>query len=247
MKTHFGAGELAVTSEGLLLVDFGTRSVVEASWEQIHKQAEAQDGVVRLGVDLEGFGLLKITIPERLSTSIAALRSFHAATPAPEGESDGWVWQRAPLFVTEDLPNEIDLTSSVVLQSPLATEPRSEARRSPLLFGALAIAGLAIGFGVVSQLGSDSTPQIDPSVQVAGITTTPGVVTTAAGSCNENYEPCVPVADDVDCEGGLGDGPAYVKGPVKVVGSDVYRIDTDGDGIACGLSDMPADEDFSDN
>ena len=120
-------------------------------------------------------------------------------------------------------------------------------KRSPLLLGALALVGLAIGFGVVSQLGSDPTPPADQSVQVAGVTTTPGVVTTSAGSCHENYEGCVPVADDVDCEGGLGDGPAYVEGPVKVAGSDVYRIDADGDGIACGLSDMPADEDFGDN
>jgi hypothetical protein len=55
-----------------------------------------------------------------------------------------------------------------------------------------------------------------------------------AETCDENYEgACVPVASDVDCAGGNGDGPAYVTGPVYVVGRDKYRLDRDGDGVAC--------------
>ena len=30
-----------------------------------------------------------------------------------------------------------------------------------------------------------------------------------ASDCNPNYDPCVPNADDVDCAGGSGNGPAY--------------------------------------
>jgi len=51
--------------------------------------------------------------------------------------------------------------------------------------------------------------------------------------CDPNYSGCVPIASDVDCAGGSGDGPAYVKGPVKVIGKDIYRLDRDGDGIGC--------------
>ncbi|HEX6076527.1 MAG TPA: G5 domain-containing protein [Micromonosporaceae bacterium] len=51
--------------------------------------------------------------------------------------------------------------------------------------------------------------------------------------CDPNYSGCVPIASDVDCAGGSGDGPAYVAGPVEVIGTDVYRLDRDGDGIAC--------------
>jgi hypothetical protein len=52
--------------------------------------------------------------------------------------------------------------------------------------------------------------------------------------CDPNYTgACVPIASDVDCAGGSGNGPAYVQGPVQVVGSDVYDLDRDGDGIAC--------------
>jgi len=54
-----------------------------------------------------------------------------------------------------------------------------------------------------------------------------------AGGCNSNYSGCVPNASDVDCAGGGGDGPAYVNGPVRVIGGDVYRLDRDGDGIGC--------------
>ena len=55
-----------------------------------------------------------------------------------------------------------------------------------------------------------------------------------AGDCNPNYSgACVPNASDVDCAGGSGDGPEYVAGPVQVIGSDVYDLDRDGDGVGC--------------
>lgn len=53
-------------------------------------------------------------------------------------------------------------------------------------------------------------------------------------NCDENYSgACVPIASDVDCAGGSGNGPAYVRGPVYVEGTDIYRLDGDGDGVAC--------------
>lgn len=56
----------------------------------------------------------------------------------------------------------------------------------------------------------------------------------ANANCNPNYSPCVPNDPvDVDCKGGSGNGPSYVQGPVRVIGSDVYGLDTDHDGIGC--------------
>lgn len=53
-------------------------------------------------------------------------------------------------------------------------------------------------------------------------------------SCDPNYSGgCVPIASDVDCGGGSGNGPAYFWGTAKVVGIDIYDLDRDGDGIAC--------------
>jgi hypothetical protein len=52
-------------------------------------------------------------------------------------------------------------------------------------------------------------------------------------SCDSNYGGCVPIASDVDCGGGSGNGPAYQYGSVQVVGSDIYDLDADGDGYGC--------------
>lgn len=41
------------------------------------------------------------------------------------------------------------------------------------------------------------------------------------------------MASDVDCAAGNGNGPAYVQGPVRVVGSDIYGLDRDKDGEGC--------------
>jgi type IV secretory pathway VirB10-like protein len=54
-----------------------------------------------------------------------------------------------------------------------------------------------------------------------------------SNNCDPNYSGCVPIASDVDCAGGSGNGPDYVVGPVQVIGSDIYGLDRDGDGIGC--------------
>lgn len=58
-------------------------------------------------------------------------------------------------------------------------------------------------------------------------------VTQSTPVCDKNYSGCVPVASDVDCAGGSGNGPAYVAGPINVIGNDIYGLDRDNDGIAC--------------
>lgn len=60
------------------------------------------------------------------------------------------------------------------------------------------------------------------------------VSTARVPQCHPNYSGgCVPIASDVDCAGGSGNGPAFVRGPVLVIGRDVYRLDRDKDGIGC--------------
>jgi hypothetical protein len=54
-----------------------------------------------------------------------------------------------------------------------------------------------------------------------------------AQDCDPNYDPCVPIASDVDCLGGSGNGPEYVAGPVQVIGADAYGLDADNDGVGC--------------
>lgn len=55
-----------------------------------------------------------------------------------------------------------------------------------------------------------------------------------SSDCDPNYSgACVPIASDVDCAGGRGNGPAYVQGPVSVVGKDIYGLDNNHDGVGC--------------
>jgi resuscitation-promoting factor RpfB len=71
-------------------------------------------------------------------------------------------------------------------------------------------------------------------VTKAPVTQVVVVGTKQTKQCDPNYSgACVPIASDVDCAGGSGNGPAYVDGPVRVIGTDVYDLDRDGDGIAC--------------
>ncbi len=66
----------------------------------------------------------------------------------------------------------------------------------------------------------------------------PALGQSMGAQCHPSYElVCVPIARDVDCAGGNGNGPEYVRGPVKVVGPDDYELDRDGDGIACEPKD----------
>ena len=54
----------------------------------------------------------------------------------------------------------------------------------------------------------------------------------AGDGCDPNYSGCVPIDSDVDCAGGSGNGPSYT-GHVRVIGTDIYDLDGDGDGEAC--------------
>ncbi|MGW6283290.1 G5 domain-containing protein [Kribbella sp. NPDC055071] len=70
-----------------------------------------------------------------------------------------------------------------------------------------------------------------PTTQVTAVGTQ--VEETESSGCDPNYSGCVPIASDVDCSGGSGNGPEYVAGPVEVIGSDIYGLDRDHDGIGC--------------
>ena len=54
--------------------------------------------------------------------------------------------------------------------------------------------------------------------------------------CHPSYSGCVPIASDVDCAGGSGNGPAYVSGPIQINGDDPYGLDSDNDGLGCKSS-----------
>ena len=72
----------------------------------------------------------------------------------------------------------------------------------------------------------------EPRTQITAVGTKVDEPEQSSG-CDPNYSGCVPIASDVDCSGGSGNGPEYVEGPIEVIGTDKYRLDADHDGIAC--------------
>ncbi len=108
---------------------------------------------------------------------------------------------------------------------------------------------LLVSFGVNSE-ASAATKRLRAGNQCkakqAGVTTPSGLTCNKKGAryvwegavgpgCHNSYAtpPCVPRDTDVDCAGGSGNGPSYVKGPVQVIGDDVYGLDANDDGIGC--------------
>lgn len=59
------------------------------------------------------------------------------------------------------------------------------------------------------------------------------VIPPKPSNCDPNYTGCVPIASDVDCGKGSGNGPAYLYETVQVIGRDIYDLDRDNDGWAC--------------
>lgn len=54
--------------------------------------------------------------------------------------------------------------------------------------------------------------------------------TDTSSSCDPNYGGCIPIsAADLDC----ADIKRLGLAPVRVIGSDIYRLDRDGDGVGC--------------
>lgn len=88
------------------------------------------------------------------------------------------------------------------------------------------------------ELVSD-TVTVPPITEVTSVGTyvepvAPPPPAAAPSGCDPNYaDACVPIASDVDCAGGKGNGPAYFDGVARVVGRDIYKLDGDGDGWAC--------------
>ena len=55
------------------------------------------------------------------------------------------------------------------------------------------------------------------------------VAAVAGRGCHPSYTPCLPIVGDLDC----ADVRALGAAPVRVVGTDAYRLDGDGDGFGC--------------
>jgi hypothetical protein len=63
----------------------------------------------------------------------------------------------------------------------------------------------------------------------AGACASPGSATVGLELLTPSYSPCLPIVGDLDC----ADIRAMGVAPVRVLGSDPYRLDGDNDGLGC--------------
>lgn len=129
---------------------------------------------------------------------------------------------------------EAATTATAAPRAPLtlAPEPTTEAAPPPQL--ATSAPPAAISSTTTSTIPATTVPPTTaaPTTAAPPPPTIRPLVSVPA-NCDPNYTPCVPIDSDVDCAGGSGNGPSYVRGPVTVIGSDIYGLDRDGDGLGC--------------
>lgn len=92
-----------------------------------------------------------------------------------------------------------------------------------------------VAIAMTGDLGHDTVIRPAPTTTTTTAPPPPPrpVAALPANDCDPNYSGCVPIDSDVDCAGGSGNGPSYVSGPVRVIGSDIYGLDRDDDGYGC--------------
>ncbi len=158
------------------------------------------------------------TEPDRSSTTIAR-----------EPAGDHRVAKTAP---TQGQPAAVGTTTTAsndVAAVNIGTEP-PESTSEP-------------GRGRTATPPSTTSRPTTTTTELTTTTTTPStteVSTTIDPPCHPAYTGvCVPFASDVDCNkrggGRGGNGPEFVSGPLMVVDPEIdpYKLDPDGDGIAC--------------
>ncbi|GAA4773571.1 G5 domain-containing protein [Microbacterium gilvum] len=163
-----------------------------------------------------------------------------AAAPSPETPSPSPEATPTPVTITrEEIVTEEIAFDRVTVED--GTRPHGESSvtavgrpgERSLTYRITEVDGQEVGRELLSEA---VTVEPQPEVTTVGTYVAPPepAPVEAATGCDPNYaDGCVPIAADVDCAGGSGDGPAYFEGTATVVGADIYDLDRDGDGIAC--------------
>ena len=130
---------------------------------------------------------------------------------------------------TVDLPSQLAEGDKVVLKVDVSVPHGDPASAVVAVDGQTSSTGVSGSEPTTTVAGTtDST-----STKALGAARATGT-TKKAAACHASYSPCLtPGVGDYDCNGGGGDGPNFVTGPVQVHGSDPFGLDTDGDGVGC--------------
>jgi hypothetical protein len=99
-----------------------------------------------------------------------------------------------------------------------------------MLVQGLFVAGIVLTIGILILAGVTGWDPVGFDEGADG-----GAAVERGADCHPSYPDVCLAADavDYDCDGGSGDGPEYISGPVSVTGEDPYGLDRDGDGPGC--------------
>ena len=116
--------------------------------------------------------------------------------------------------------DDIDLALSLLLRKKDhdTADAQTEASlfRKPIAWIVAAAAIALSSFAYISYAGQTTdSPASEPKIEPAN------------SSCDPNYEPCIPISDDLSC----GD----IKIAVRVIGTDIHGFDRDGDSLGCEI------------
>ena len=170
--------------------------------------------------------LISLIIPDSPDTAIS--NDLPAAATAPATESQSPTVEKQTITETQEIP----FKKKTVEDSSLANGTRKIRTRG--------VPGVkTLTYEVTLTNGVESSRELlreeitkKPVTEVIVIGTKEE--SAQEPSCDPNYSGgCVPIASDVDCAGGTGNGPEYVRGPVRVIGIDIYDLDSDNDGLGC--------------
>jgi hypothetical protein len=226
---------------GVAGIAVGLFAVLNGSWPRlrIHSRAVAS-GILAAGLvvsTIGGVALAAANAPTDQRAAFVGTNSNGAqdrkATPTPSPtptpvREETILEERTPIpFTTSNVddPN-IDVGASAVVTPGVNGEKLTRIR-------VVTEDGVEVQREVI-----DEVITVQPVNEVIAVGTRqpppPPPPAPANNGCDPNYDgACVPIASDVDCAGGSGNGPAYVAGPVRIIGVDIYDLDRDGDGIAC--------------
>ena len=135
------------------------------------------------------------------------------------------------------------VVASLLAANAFAGEP--EAPRQPPEASAASTIEVATTHATTTTVASTTTkapttrePTTTRRVRAASPPTTrrrPPVTTSPQPDCHPSYpDVCLdPEATDYDCAGGSGNGPEYVRGPIRVLPPDPFDLDREGDGVGC--------------
>lgn len=134
---------------------------------------------------------------------------------------------------SEEYVTNIDLAETIPFQSSSVNDSSLEQGKSYVK--TTGANGTRVKtYKVTSSNGNELSRELIKDIVTVAPVSQITVIGTGVNNCDSNYSgACVPIASDVDCAGGSGNGPAYTSGPVYVVGYDKYDLDRNGDGVGC--------------